>query len=211
MFGEFSIRWFLLLTKMMEVITFRSHHWILFLTLPTIVPNLIFLFWQLTGNTFKIHQSKKKKKHQDHNHSYQLWCSQASPDYYRLTPRLQQQRRVDLPVYTSPIPSLHHCPQQRVTLTLLLKTVWRFLTCLWVKAKFPTMVYKVPTWLDHHTHLQPRWTYASKRPGTRGLGFCTGYSLCLGNISPDILPYLLQIFTEISLSHVAFPGPHLKQ
>ena len=59
-FGEFSIRWFLLLTKMTEVITFRSHRWILFLTLPTIVPNLIFLFWQLTGNTFKIHQSKKK-------------------------------------------------------------------------------------------------------------------------------------------------------
>lgn len=31
------------------------------------------------------------------------------------------------------------------------------------------------------------------------------------NISPDVLPHLLQIVTEISLSHVASPGPHLKQ
>ena len=143
----------------------------LFLTFPTIVPNLIFLSWQLTGNTFKIHQ--------DHKHSHQRWRSQASPDYCHLTPRLQQQLPVDLPVCTSPIPSLHQCPQQPVTLTLLLKTVQLFLTRLWVKAKFPTMVYKVPTWLDHHAHLQPRWTYAPKRPGARGLGFCTGRSLCL--------------------------------
>ena len=72
------------------------------------------------------------------------------------------------------------------------------------------MVYKVPTWLDHHAHLQPRWTYAPKRPGARGLGFCTGHSLCLEyfpRYAPSPPP---DCYWNISFPR-GLPWPHLKQ
>lgn len=61
------------------------------------------------------------------------------------------------------------------------------------------------------TPLQSQRCYDSKKPGTcclRAFALAAPFAC---NISPDTFLHLLQIFTEISLSHEAFPGPHLKQ